>query len=255
MPATHRPRADQPGDRQDEARQSGTLVRATAIHPPPGIVAGRATVEVDAPRKPISSVYVGGPAVVDGLQHGVRVGAIGVGPLDRLRSRRFRRRPGRGMRSEASKPMPVAPFAISDSDLQLVVARVPLGRGGGVGRDGAAGARSSFWMPSGVARNCATARTSGRSTSTMSVSAEPSASFWAGSMVGNGNIPMSSPMMYLDGSRVGPLIREEVRPVPGRDLLHPALRARQIVGEHRIHRRLLVGGHDRRVAAEDVAWA
>ena len=60
-------------------------------------------------------------------------------------------------------------------------------------------ARIQFWMPCGVARNSATARTSGRSASTISVSAEPSALFWAGSMVGNGKIPTSVPTMYFDG--------------------------------------------------------
>ncbi len=60
-------------------------------------------------------------------------------------------------------------------------------------------ARIQFWMPSGVARNSATARTSGLSTSTISVSAEPSTFFWAGSMVGNGKMPTSVPRMYFDG--------------------------------------------------------
>ena len=83
-----------------------------------------------------------------------------------------------GMRSEASKPMPAALVHDVRRDLQLVGPGVPVGRGRGVGRDGAAGLDPA-WRPCGVARNSVTARTSGRSSSTIMVSAEPSTLFWA----------------------------------------------------------------------------
>src|SRR5690349_18206075 len=89
MPAPHSPTAIRPPIGKMNRESPGCSIRAvTAIYPPPGIVTGCAAGIVtgrvtggDAPRWFSGLLW---PAVVDGLQHRVGVGAAIVGPLDRL---------------------------------------------------------------------------------------------------------------------------------------------------------------------------
>src|SRR5450759_3883505 len=195
MPALHSPRPIRPAMGRTNRDSPGFSVRATAISAPAETVAGRPP-SGDAPRKPSDRYWAGQLSSM-----AFRTASVLVPPLLAHWTVWVQKVPAPtlpGMRSEASKPIPAAVLAMSAATVSL---EAPAYQSAGVVElaEMALPARIQFWMPDGVARNSATARTSGLSTSTMSVSAEPSTFFWAGSIVGNGKIPTSVPRMYLDG--------------------------------------------------------
>ena len=118
MPPTHRPRPISPAIGRTNRDSPGLSVRATAIHPPPrGNSSGARHRQVT---RPASHQIVTGRASC--RRWPSAVASVLVPPLLTHSSILVQKVPAPtlpGMRSEASKPMPAALFAISEATLSL----------------------------------------------------------------------------------------------------------------------------------------